>query len=603
MDTFLAINWPRFLRPQWITGPIFDKELRVSSRRKRNYYLRFLYVFGLTILVAVIWHTVVKEYGASAFSISQMNEAGEMIISTVTVFQFVAAQLIAVVMLSTSISDEIYNRTLGVLMTTPVNSMQIVAGKLSSKLLQLVLLLAISLPFLTIIRVFGGVPWMYLISSYCITLTAVFFAGILSLYFSIHGRRAYAVIIKTLFVLGSLYIFIPLIVACFMVFTGLSAGGLFSEVLFVVLAHCNPLVAMQVNSLQLITAMATFTLFFWPAHCIVMLAASAFVLVRSIRIVRRVALHQAAGGPDTFRPRTKVPERKKKSTCRPAGSRDVVAVRPVKGSPIVWKELRRPLIEGGEGRNSIIGLAVTIIALFITYAVCGKNKCLDEPFVHSMYAGLFLTIGIIVNIVLSSSAITSEKESGTWSLLLATALGDWHILTGKAAGVLRRCLPIWFFMAGHVCLFVSLGYIHPILLFHLAVITASIILFLTGAGLYMSSAFKRTTYAVVASILFVFAFWFIAPTIAIFATNIYKTSPFVGYMLFNPLVQTGCATRGACEANVSLPLLEYYWRGDVEKAAGLLPTTIVLLVSGTLYSIAGVLMGWRAKRRIRRNIF
>ena len=32
------------LRLSWLTGPIFDKELRVSSRRRRNYVLRFVYV-------------------------------------------------------------------------------------------------------------------------------------------------------------------------------------------------------------------------------------------------------------------------------------------------------------------------------------------------------------------------------------------------------------------------------------------------------------------------------------------------------------------------------------------------------------------------------
>jgi len=200
------------LSPAWLTGPIFDKELRVSSRRRRNYVLRFAYLAILTVFVVLIWNSMVRFQGAAAYRISRMSEAGLAVITTIIMFQFIATQLIALVMLSTSISDEIYNRTLGVLMTTPINSFQIVMGKLFSKLLQIILLLAISLPLLAIVRIFGGVPWDYVLSSLCITLTAVIFAGSLSLYFSIKSRRAYAVILKTLFTLGTIYLFIPIMV-------------------------------------------------------------------------------------------------------------------------------------------------------------------------------------------------------------------------------------------------------------------------------------------------------------------------------------------------------------------------------------------------------
>jgi ABC-type transport system involved in multi-copper enzyme maturation permease subunit len=169
MATELTKSVRSLLNPARLTGPIFDKELRVSSRR---------------------WTQLVSYYQPGAFQAAWMSEAGKMIISTIVWFQFCATQLVAIIMLSTSISDEIYNRTLGLLMTTPINSFQIVMGKLLSKLLQLMLLLAISLPLLAIVRIFGGVPWDYIISSLCITLTTVAFVGSLSLLFSIFSRRS-----------------------------------------------------------------------------------------------------------------------------------------------------------------------------------------------------------------------------------------------------------------------------------------------------------------------------------------------------------------------------------------------------------------------------
>ena len=109
------------LNPSWLTGPIFDKELRISSRRKRNYVLRIAYLGILLLLVIAIWANMVdRRSGNAVYQASRLSEAGLAITMTVVVFQFYAAQILAAIMLSNSISDEIYNKTLGALMSTPI---------------------------------------------------------------------------------------------------------------------------------------------------------------------------------------------------------------------------------------------------------------------------------------------------------------------------------------------------------------------------------------------------------------------------------------------------------------------------------------------------
>ena len=139
MATALIIFVSKFLSLYWLTGPIFDKELRVSSRRRRNYVLRSAYLSLFTIILVFVWLEEVRYLGSAAYRISRMARAGQTITLFIVWFQFCATQLIAVIMLSTSISDEIDNRTLGLLMTTPINSFQVVMGKLFSKLLQIIL--------------------------------------------------------------------------------------------------------------------------------------------------------------------------------------------------------------------------------------------------------------------------------------------------------------------------------------------------------------------------------------------------------------------------------------------------------------------------------
>ncbi len=199
-----------FLSLSWLTGPIFDKELRVSSRRRRNYVLRFAYLAFLTTLLVLVWIEVIEYHDSNLYRMSRLAEAGKIIIACTVWFQFCVTQIVAVIMLSSSISDEIYNRTLGLLMTTPISSFQIVMGKLFSRLLQLILLLAISLPLLAIVRVLGGVPWGYVVSSLCVTLTTILFVRSLSLFFSIFTRRAYVAIIVTCLTIGVLFALLPL---------------------------------------------------------------------------------------------------------------------------------------------------------------------------------------------------------------------------------------------------------------------------------------------------------------------------------------------------------------------------------------------------------
>lgn len=597
----------RLINPSWMTGPIFAKELRVASRRKRNYLLRFLYVLLLTVFIVIVWCSAVERAGpgqmSASYHTSRMSAAGIAIVTTIVIFQFLASQLVAVIMLSTTISDEIYNKTLGVLMTTPINSFQIVSGKLLSRLLQVVLLIATSLPLLAVVRVFGGVPWGYIFSMFCVTLTAAVFAGSLSMYFSISARRAYAVILKTIFVLAVLYAFAPFILGYFLVeVIGIGTGPL----MFVMLL-ANPFFVIQGGTDVVFgggAGMRIGGMLIWPIHCGIMLMASAMILARCMVIVRRVALRQATGGAEIFSRRIRSKRRVWKSATRlsrqSAGSG---GIRRVRGSPVVWKELRTPLVRGGRTQG-LIALAAAIIALVVTYVICAKERCLDESFCQVTYTIVFMILGLITTVVLSATNITTEKEARSWPLLLTTIMDDWQILAGKALGIFRRCLPIWCLLAGHILLFVIVGYIHPIAIIHLIIIVGCLIVFITGSGLYFSVLLRRSTSAVIAILTFTIAIWVIIPMLLGLMEPVMEgEGPFLLCVSTNPVIQAGIVVAGAggeSNAGTAFGRLEYPWPDD-ELAAG--ETTMMVVTTMVIYASCGLLFAWRAKRRLRKKIF
>jgi len=246
MTTALLSFFSKLFNPVWLTGPLLDKELRVSSRRKRNYFLRCGYIILLGVFILSTWYStvVLRSSGSAVYQASRLSQAGRHIITAIIWFQFIVAQLVAIVMLSSAISDEIRTGTLNVLMTTPISSFQIVMGKLFSKLLQLMLLLAISMPLLAIIRVFGGVPWNYVVSSVCITLCAAVFAGALSLLLSISERRSYAVILSAAILY--LLVFVAFLPGLFM---GLAVADILNQqATQSVLALASPFWAMMRNT-------------------------------------------------------------------------------------------------------------------------------------------------------------------------------------------------------------------------------------------------------------------------------------------------------------------------------------------------------------------
>lgn len=605
--------WPLSLRPGWLTGPIFDKELRVSSRRRRNYVLRVFYVLLLTLFVAIVWLTVAESGGNATFQQSRMAEAGKRIVRTIVLFQFIATQVLAIIMLSTAISDEIYHRTLGLLMTTPINSLQIVMGKVLSKLLQLIGLLCITLPMLAIVRVFGGVSWSYLLSSLFVTLTAVIFAGSVSLLFSVETWRAYGVVIRAVFALGVLYFILPAGAAALFAFVlprfgllaSVDSGGL--EWLAVALMHCNPIYGIWGATQQMLSP-GSAPPFFWPVHCIIMLGCSALVLAAAIAVVRKAALRQATGQLDLSVDTRKGRRRRARLASQQAddlGGR----VKRVHGPPVVWRELRAPFIQGLDNRNSYIGLMLAILALLLTYLPSADQ--MDESYPHVSYGLLFVLIGLIINVVFSATRITTEKESQTWPLLLTTPLRDRDILLGKGISAFRRCLPIWGMLAGHVLFFVLIKCIHPVIVLHLVIVVTWLTCFVTGAGLYFSTLFARTTSAVVATFALVLGLWAVVPVIVgLSSAVVRRADPLTAYLWTHPVIQTErliAGAGGAQNANRSWGSLEYGTErvmfDDAHQAFGVGRMTGILTAIALGYISVGLLFFWRARCRLRRNVF
>ncbi|MBN2588517.1 MAG: ABC transporter permease subunit [Sedimentisphaerales bacterium] len=574
----------------WLTGPVFDKELRVSSRKRRNYVLRAAYILLMLIILLFIWAVVVDFRGSRILNVSRLAQAGKVIVTYIVVFQFCASQIIAVVMLSNSISDEIYHKTLGMLMTTPITSMQIVIGKMFSKLLQLFLLLAISLPLLAIVRVFGGVPWSFITSSLCLTLTTVILVSSISLFYSIFCRRAHIVIIVTILSILCLFALIPFLAATIFFLTKIGSDDVFGMLLI----NTNPYVAFFFNTLAMLEPRAAFFSFFVSPYinCLINLLLAFVFVVISIILVRKVALRQAAGQLFSSR---------QKKTYRKNNAKNS-AIISVIGPAVLWKELILPLRKNTKILR-IIGVIVFLAILTYSYWFLYHVDALDDEPTHVLYSLIFMVLGTLITTVFSSTSITLEKESSSWLLLLTSTLSDRQIVYGKLCGVISRCLPVWSLLVGHFILFYFLGFIHPIAILLTVILLVWFIILISCSGLYFSSRFKHTTSAVVMNFVFILFIWALIPVVlGIFGEIIGGHDAAEVCFFFNPFIQiiVIAISTITTQFRIRNGIMQYDWPSGYET---LHTTLIVFGISFFAYIILALIFLWRTKKRIRNKIF
>jgi ABC-type transport system involved in multi-copper enzyme maturation permease subunit len=489
-----------------LTGPIFDKELRVASRRRRYYVLRSLYLLVMALLVLAAWvaKSSTLSWGGSVFNASRMAEVGRTVILTVVWFQFFASQIAAVLFFSNAISEEMNRGTLNVLMTTPITSLQIVMGKLLSKFMLLILVLALSLSTLSIVYIFGGVHWEYILSSFCITLTAVLFVSTLTLFCSGIVKRPHMVIIIVLTFVSVYYITAPSLIAVLSVSPGKWAW----------LVKINPMAAIfEVTKPTVTGIVATGEKFAWGKHCMLMLAVCALFVLGAIIRLRKSML--------TF------------------------AFENIKIKQGLWLKVKR-FVFGGEYRYPIelknmpsagkffSGHEVVLFWLLIggytiSYSLFYAFQDSFGQIVFSTYSMAVWMIVFLRTLLSASTAITKEKESRTWGVLLCTSLDNWQLLKGKVKAIYRNNHVLWMVMLVHsVALLIffeifinSMSYlpggVFVYCFFSLFSIIANII-FIIGSGLYLSMRLKSSTAAVIAGLV-IYIVWNILGYIIIIIPN------------------------------------------------------------------------------------
>ena len=492
-------------------GPIFGMELRTASRRKRNYLLRVGYL-GALLLFLLFAYGITSEGGPSGIAARarQQEALGWAFFMCFSLFSVSAMALIGPVLTSTAISGERLHKTFHVLLMTPINAWQIAAGKLFSRLLTAMVLIALSLPVLALVRLLGGVELSDMFGVILMAAVTCMTTAALGLLYSTLLNRTYIVILLSYATLLFFYMFLPFMLQLIIIAIAQGGGGVRPWMMLWMKIVCvfNPVLTTGMVA----TGGSRYFGIEWYPTVLTHLGITALLVLLTGLLLRRLARREGEGAvakhsaaplpvvPVASQPSDQSAEANANDAAVPApASPKKHRVVSVWDNPVFWREVRKPLLKSRWQRYTVGGIIFAL--LLFTYWGIGAVGELDDRDAHVGYACVFYTLFMLLLCVLSGTAIAQEKESDTWTVLLTTPTTAHAILLGKLAGILARLGWPMALITLHFLIFAIGG----IVSWTAALLTLFIVLSFNSVwlatGLYLSLRVAKVTTAVIVNLL------------------------------------------------------------------------------------------------------
>jgi ABC-type transport system involved in multi-copper enzyme maturation permease subunit len=222
---------------------LITKEARWRMRGRRAFVIVTIYLVLLALLVAFVYQTLVDQAMFQAAFNDGFNDGfgfpeiqrtdfvpgsvsariGQAVFSTILILQTLLTVLLAPALTSGAISTEREKQTLELLITTPVSTLGMVAGKLFSSLAYLFLLIVASVPLMSLVFAFGGVAPDDVVRAYILLFAIAIGLGSIGLFMSALTKRT------QLATALSYIIVFSLVIATFVVHTWMLANTQFDE--------------------------------------------------------------------------------------------------------------------------------------------------------------------------------------------------------------------------------------------------------------------------------------------------------------------------------------------------------------------------------------
>jgi ABC-type transport system involved in multi-copper enzyme maturation permease subunit len=435
MPVFL--NWLLRLLP---TNPICMRLVQGGSRRMRHLYIRSGY---LGIIIVVLLFVLISETGSGGTSLRSLATGGSHMFEWISYLQIGLICLLTPVFMAGAIAQEANPQTWDILLTTPLNNLQIVLGNLFGRLFFVLALLFSSLPLFAVTQYFGGVPGDSIFASYAIAGSSALLVAAIAVTLSVTrtaGRRA----VFVFYISVILYLFITYAVdyAWRQKFPVAAASTAHYTT---PVTPLNPFLALEVllrsntyvprDPIDLAAYPWFIKLWFSrpiAAFCWTCGLLSAFLIGFSTLRLRVIGAKVGT-----------VPWYRRMFGLSAKGASERPA-RPVGHNPVAWREAtaRGKSLGAMAGRWGFMILGVLVSIILVTLFHTGLWSPADFQLAVIAVVSAEIVIICLAALNMSATAVSREREDGSLDIILTTPIQPGPYLAGKLKGLIQFLIPM-----------------------------------------------------------------------------------------------------------------------------------------------------------------
>ncbi len=515
------VRFARSLNPFTLFfGPVFQREMRTTSRRRGTFTTRLIFVLiALAIVIAAYYSaTYSLDVRSGVSRLIALQNIGPDLVRSVLLPQFFVLAIIAANLTSPTIGQERRRRTLPVLAVTPLTAGQVICSTLAAKMVQILLLSLAIVPLLLAVRVFGGLETEAIAAITIVQISTAIMMGALGILGATLSPRAHVASGLAVLMLILLSIVPLAFYAVWSNWLGIARPApqwpvVISPTMSVFAASGIARGFGIGNPLGLAMGSAASNLIIATLACL--------LATRMLRVLMR---RDAATDGPVVKVRTKKTKRAASNVLAlptdvaeapdlasatiesnlPASAQPNSGSRDVSDRPVLWRELRRATFTS---RTHLILAIILLSGLFLLLYGLGSGGPADEGVAGTMTILLAIAL-LFLAATSNAAAIAGEVEAKTWGLLLTTPLSARQILWSKVAGGACRLWLVPLVLMLHLTVCVIAGSLHPFIFVVVIPVLAGSVLLLCTTGTILSLRAARPGAAATTNIGVGLAIWF-----------------------------------------------------------------------------------------------
>ena len=425
-------------------GPVFTREITIAPRRPQTFIVRSVYGALLLVIISTAWLVVtgtqlIRDTG-------DFSRFGSTLFLLVAPLQLVLTVFFSAMLSAGAVAQEKDRKTMLLLLLTRMSGSELVLGKLFASLLNVLVMISVSLPIFMIIAILGGISYPQIVRVLLVTVFASLACGSLGSCIALWRDKTFQALATTVLIL----------VFWFGIWETIGLG-LFGQIIFgyscesiaaamspwsTVILSCKPAIDWTTGHSSIFDQIASVVGPIKPflIICAVFTAAINLYAIMMIRVwnpsreTRNTTIEE-----DTWRKEDENEPAVSESSEpkeKPVGyiSAGPGKIRHAWDNPIIWREIctkaygKKMWFIRGAYMFFVAMCAIVLHRIFQTNVVVGVEQ-LAGPMVPLLLLSLFLVNAQAV------TSLTSERDSGTFDLLLVSDLTPKEFVYGKLGGV------------------------------------------------------------------------------------------------------------------------------------------------------------------------